>query len=322
MNISQAELSKAAAKSGITPEQTNLLWQELQANQPVESAVKPKFDITHVTYYAGALIVIGAMGCFMGLGWESFGGGGIFIIAAIYGLCFVLAGRTLWKQNLNIPGGLLFTMAVGMVPLATYGLERLTNFWPDRDPGAYVNFHPYINGSWIFMEAATVVTGLIFLRFWRFPFLTAPIAFALWFMSMDLVALLGDHHDMDWRQKQIVSAVFGGVMILVAYLIDLRGRANDYAFWGYLFGLMAFWGGLSTMDSDSSLNKFIYFLINLGLIFCALVLRRRAFIIFGSLGVCGYLGYLAYSVFENSLMFPFILSLVGIGIIYLGVQYQ
>jgi hypothetical protein len=102
----------------------------------------------------------------------------------------------LWNQALRIPGGLLFTIAVCMTPLAVYGLERWTGFWPENDPGEYANFHPYINGSWLLMEVATVAAGLVVLRIWRFPFLTAPIAYALWYMSMDLVALLGNRQGM------------------------------------------------------------------------------------------------------------------------------
>jgi hypothetical protein len=320
MNVSQDDLRKAAISSGISSEKTDLLWQALKSIEP--RAEKPKFDFTNVAYYLGALIVIGAMGWFMTKAWEEFGGAGIFIIASCYTVCFVLAGRTLWNQDFRIPGGLLFTMAVCMIPLVTYGIERWTGFWPEQDPGGYTNFHPYINGSWLIMEIATVVAGLIALRFRRFPFLTAPIAYALWYMSMDLVDLLGNHQGMEWQEKQVVSCVFGGVMLLVSYLVDLRGKSDDYAFWGYLFGLMAFWGGLSSMDSDNELGKFVYCLINLGLIFCSLVLRRRTFIVFGSLGLFGYLGHLAYRVFADSILFPFALSLLGIGIICLGVLYQ
>jgi hypothetical protein len=49
---------------------------------------------------------------------------------------------------------------------------------------------------------------------------------------------------------------------------------------------------------------------------------RRTFLVFGALGLFGYLGHLAYCVFNDSLLFPFALSLLGIGIIYLGLQYQ
>ena len=320
MNLSREELNQAALRSGLTTAQADLLWQNLPAASA--QADKPKFDVAHVAYYLGAMIVIGAMGWLMNRAWEGLGGPGLLVVALCYAICFVLGGRTLWSNGQRTPGGLLFTMAVCMVPLAVYGLERWTGIWPAADPGQYRDFHPYINGSWLLMEVTTIVAGIVALRFWRFPFLTAPIAHALWFMSMDLTALLGIQHHMGWEEKQIVTAVFGGLMLIAAYLVDLRGRSDDFAFWGYLYGLLAFWGGLSSMTSDSELGKFIYCLINLGLIFCALVLRRRTFIVFGALGFFGYLGHLAYRVFADSILFPFALTLLGIGIIFLGVQYQ
>ncbi|HEV2381872.1 MAG TPA: hypothetical protein VG206_19045 [Terriglobia bacterium] len=73
-----------------------------------------------------------------------------------------------------------------MTPLIIYGLERGTGFWPASDPGVYRDFHQWIRGGWVLMELGTVLTALIALAFVRFPFVTAPIAFALWYMSMDL----------------------------------------------------------------------------------------------------------------------------------------
>jgi hypothetical protein len=40
------------------------------------------------------------------------------------------------------------------------------------------------------------------------------------------------------------------------------------------------------------------------------------------MGVSGYLGYLAYSVFRNAILFPFTLTFLGMFIIYLGTLYQ
>jgi hypothetical protein len=319
MNISQLELRAAAASTGITSEQIDLLWRAL--NSQSSRSEKPKFDVANVAYYFGALIVIGAMGWFMNKAWDNMGGPGLFAVASCYAVCFVLGGRTLWAQSLRIPGGLLFAIAVCMVPLATFGIERWTGFWPAGDPGSYTRFHPYMDGSWLIMEGATIAAGLLALRFWRFPFLTAPVAYALWYMSMDLPELLLGRQ-FAWEEKQQISMIFGAVMLLVSYLVDLRGKTDDFAFWGYLFGLMTFWGGLTSMNSNSELSKFVYCLINVGLIFCSLILRRRAFIIFGSLGFFSYLVHLAYDVFENSILFPFALSLIGISIIYSGLQYQ
>src|SRR5262249_31396734 len=126
-----------------------------------------------------------------------------------------------------------------------------------------------------------------------------------------------------WDERKWVSVMFGLAILLASYLADLRNTLRqDFAFWGYLFGLLAFWGGLSLMDSGSELSKWFYFLINAALIVVSVLLRQRSFIVFGSLGALGYLGHLSYSVFKDSILFPVVLTMAGIGIIYLGVIYQ
>ncbi len=318
MKLSRKDLDWAAAQGLISAAQAEALWRALEGR----SSDKPKFDLSHVAYYFGALIVISAMGWFMTLAWEQLGGEGIFFIAIIYAICFILAGRTLWyRENLKIPGGLLFTLAVWMTPLAIYGLEKLTGIWPQGVPGTFRDYHIWVKGSWVLMEIGTIIVGLVALKFIRFPFLTFPIAFSLWYMSMDLTPLLFGRLDFSWDERLWVSLLFGLPMLCVTYLFDRRTE-DDYAFWGYLFGMLAFWGGLSLMESSSELNKFLYCLINVGLMALSVFLQRRVFIVFGAMGVFGYLGYLSYRVFQNSLLFPFALTLLGILIIYLGVQYQ
>lgn len=315
MRIVKKDLEWAASKGVIDDAQSEALWRALTER----AADRPKFDLIHVAYYFGALLVIGAMGWFMGEAWEAFGGGGIFLISAVYAAAFVVIGSMLWQRGgLRVPGGLLITMAVCMTPLAVYGLQRWLGMWGFEDPGQYRDFHPWIRGGWFAMEVATIATGLFAIRFFRFPFLTAPIAFVLWYMSMDLTPILSGSADFDWEQRQLVSLWFGLAMIAGTYIIDHRTK-EDFAFWGYLFGLFAFWGGLSLMDSDSELSKFFYFLINLALIWISVFLRRRAFMVFGVLGVFGYTGHLA-QIFEDSILFPFVLTVIGLAIIYLAIQ--
>jgi len=76
------------------------------------------------------------------------------------------------------------------------------------------------------------------------------------------------------------------------------------------------------MHSDSELNKFIYLCINLVMIVVGAMLSRRVFAVFGGLGAAGYLGHLAYDVFKDSMMFPFVLTTLGLGVIYLGILWQ
>ena len=321
VSISHARLQAAASLAGISSDQTERLWLNMQTN-PAE-ANAPRFDTENVAYYFGALVIIGAMGWFMNDAWDYLNGWGLTIVAVCYAMLFGLIGRRFWDMpNRRIPGGLLLTVAACMTPLAIYGAEKATGFWPVRDPGSYTRFHPYISGSWVIIEAGTILAGLFMLRKWRFPFLTAPLAYALWFASMDVPELLFFKDPLTWDEKKWFSLVFGLIMMGFTYAADLRRKHADFAFWGYLFGLLAFWGGLTAMDSDSELGKFIYCLINLGLVGVSLILGRRTFIIFGSLGVFLYLGHLAHEVFKDSFAFPFALSFLGLGIIYLGILYR
>lgn len=318
MIINREDLTWAAEQNLITEAQAANLWNTLAARQPE----RPRFELAHVIYYFGGLIIVAAMTWFMTEAWETLGGLGIAAVATSYAALFAFIGHRLWfGRSLKIPGGILFTAAVCMTPLIIYGLERLTGLWPQGDPGSYADYHQKIKGSWILMEVGTIAIALAVLRHIRFPFLTFPIAFSLWYMSMDLTPLLFGEWNLSSQQSKTVSVVFGLVMLFVAYLFDRRTR-EDYAFWGYLFGLMTFWGGLTMMNSGSELGKFFYCLLNVGLIFLSVFLSRRVFIVFGAMGLIAYLGYLADTVFKDSLFFPVALSSIGLLIIFAGVQYQ
>lgn len=58
----------------------------------------PSFRFTHILYYLGGMIAIGAMSLFMTLGWERFGGWGLFFIALAYaGAGLALTGHLLQR---------------------------------------------------------------------------------------------------------------------------------------------------------------------------------------------------------------------------------
>jgi Predicted membrane protein (DUF2157) len=317
MRVSRKDIGWAVSEGMISESQAEDLWRALEER----NADRPRFDLPHVAYYLGALVVISAMTWFMTLGWERFGGWGILAISLSYALAFAVAGGLLWRdKGLKVPGGLLVTAAVCMTPLAVYGFETITGAWLQGMPGEYGDFYDYIEGGWFPMEVATVAAGLVALRFFRFPFLTAPIAFALWFMSMDLTPLIYGEHYYEAQGYQVVSLVFGLAVLVGAYVVDRRTE-EDYAFWGYLFGMFAFWGGLTLFEGGSELDWFLYGLINSGLILLSVLLQRRVFVVFGALGVFGYVGHLAWEIFEDSLLFPFALSAAGLVIIALGILY-
>jgi hypothetical protein len=287
-------------------------------------APAPKFDVTHVLWYAGALIVMSAMGLFSTAAFSAMGGFALTATAVIYALGFVLLGRRLWRSpDLRIPGGLCIAIAVSLTPLAIYGIQDGLNLWSFDKPGSYKDFFPYINGSWVYMEVGAILAAAIALRFFPFPFILLIAAIALWFMSMDIVRWFGADSLSDWELRRRVSLAFGLVMILAAWALDLlRGRRGDFGFWLHLFGAMTFWSALAFSESSNGFGKAMFCLINIGFIALGLYLNRRIYAVLGTLGVAGYLGYLASDIFKDVLLFSFALSALGLAIIFLGIAFQ
>src|SRR5438132_1762724 len=130
MQIEHEDLDAAVRKQILATGQAAALWKHLEEKHPTRA----RFTGLNVAYYFGALVVISAMGWLMTLGFQTLGPWAVFLIAVAYALVFARAGSRLWKE-LPIPGGLLYSMAVCMTPLAVWGLERGSGFWPASGPG-------------------------------------------------------------------------------------------------------------------------------------------------------------------------------------------
>jgi hypothetical protein len=198
----------------------------------------------------------------------------------------------------------------------------MTGIWPIRNPGTYHDYYVWINGSWIVMELATVLAAFAALRKIKFSFLVMPAAIAFWFLSMDLAEIVISGHQLTGEIRSWVSVVVGLLILAIGYGVDKISEKIDFAFWIYLAGLLSFWGGLTSLPSQNEFGKFIYCLINLGLIAASLRLQRKSFAVFGAFGLFIYLGHLAWDIFKDSALFPVVLAFIGVMMIVGTVQYQ
>ena len=140
---------------------------------------------------------------------------------------------------------------------------------------------------------------------------------------MDLTPWLMQSEFFTWEQRATVSLNVGLVIILIAWMIDLRKwHYGDFAFWIHLSGLMAFWGGLTAHFYSGEWSSALYGAVNIGLVFMSVLLMRRAYAVFGSIGVTLYLGYLSADIFKNSILFPFALSGIGVALIAFGLVFN
>ena len=317
MDVKKADLQSAVDAGVISTDQAETLWDHLYNR----ASGQPRFQPAHILYYLGGFIAISSLSLLVTLAWEDWAGWPMFVLAVAFAALGIALTHYFLRKNLAIPAGVMVTFAVALTPLAVYSVQRAFGFWE----GDYrsTDFHRYVDWRWLFMEFATLVAAAI--AFWRYrmPFLLFPVALILWYLHMDLVPFIFNELDHNWELRKLTSVFFGLLMTLLAFWVDVRsGRKKDYAFWLYLFGVITFWSGLSLMHSDSELNKFLYFCINLGMLGAGALLSRRVFAVFAAFGILGYLGHLAFKIFADSLLFPVALAALGIGIVFAGVKWQ
>jgi hypothetical protein len=336
--LTPSDINRAAAEGVISQNDAERLVQwgyEQRFNgmlvpEPKSPAPEQRrgLNLVTVAYYFGAMLMISACAWFLGDKWDALGSPGIFITTLIYLVIAASLGMWLRGKGYLVGGGLLVTVAVCLIPLLTYAVEDMLHLWPENQPGNYERYYLWVHGSWIVMELATILAAAIALRFVRFGFLTAPLAFSFWFFSMDLWGLIYKEADLSWDKRKWVSVVVGLITMLIGYILDKKmhrpgePRSEDFAFWCYLFGMLAFWGGLTMMDSGSEIKRALYALLNIGLIGLSVKLRRATFLVFGAVGVHIYLGHLAYEIFKDSFLFPFALALLGLSLIMITVYMQ
>ena len=208
-----------------------------------------------------------------------------FINVYLFSVLFIFA-------NLFLPFVRLCSVSTGLVPFAVYGIQRALNLWPKEDPGLFQDFRNYVRPGWVVMEVATIVVGLGYLQVVRFPFLLAPVAFCLWFLSMDLAPFFPEWYK-GWRGifevRRQLSVAFGVGMIVTGFVMEsLLGSYPDFGFWIYLFGLIAFWCSVTLDFPDCDIHGSIYLLINVGLSFIGSHLDHTTFHVFGIMGVIMY----------------------------------
>ena len=326
--IARTDLDGAAQAGLLPPASVPALWQHLLQQAAATPDPGPRFGLTNILYYFGGALAIGAATLFMTEGWQRLGPGGLLIISMLYlGGCVWLSGR-LAARGLEVPAGIVATLAVCLVPLALWSLQNGLGLWPPGGSSRYAAYHTHIDWRWLTLELATLAAAAVALWRLRYPFLMMPVAFTLWYMGMDLARLIVPPGVPEsWTFHRDVSMFFGLLMALLGLWIDARSRAHggsrrDHAFWPTLLGVASFWIALTARRSDSELDKALYALLNLGFIGLSALLGRRVYAVCGGFGLALYLGHLSYKVFRDSLLFPLALTAIGFGIIAAGIWWQ
>ena len=308
VKISKEELFAKGREQNIPPEKLQALWDAFSGESESTS------PYLKWLYFLGALLAIFSMTWFLNLSWEWFGSGVAFLIASAYAFLFIVLGNHFWKKGETLPGGLLVTMAVSMVPVMVYSLQAY--FWGAGHPmEPYAEFYRTVSGQWVYMEIGTLLAGMLAYYFYPFPFLMAPISIAAWFLTMDVIPYFFET-ELTFDQKAWITLFLGAILIALSYVIQ-------NGFWLSLFGAIAFFGALGCLLWDKGeYPMFLFLLVSLLMMLLSIPLKRTIFMILGGIGTFAYVGHLAYKYFQDSIWFPIILSLMGLALIYLTILFQ
>lgn len=310
MNSIKDDIAKASKQIGLTDSQVDNLWQalqEIQINTPKSG-------------FLTALLYVGAITAFLSMSWfytAHLENNYSLLISIAYALIFFGVGAYFWQaKKLKVPGGVLSSLGIIMVPLIVYSLQNVMGWWPTSSSNTYTGFYHWINSNWVPMEICTLGVACLVLYFIRFPFITVPIYFTLSFMSMDAIHLFTDPKVDHWLYYCIASITIGALLNFLGFALCRRDQ-KDFGFWSYLFGVFLCWIGITGWNIQTEWGYFTYFLINLAFILLSSFFHRKIFMFFGSLGIIYYIGHLAYT-FSDSLMFSYVLGAVGFSVIVLA----
>jgi hypothetical protein len=271
-----------------------------------------------VAAYLGAILVMSAMGWFLTMQLATADVLSIVSVGVAYAAIFSMGAWRLGSKSYRTASGLLWTCAVCMVPVLVHAMILSMWGFPDVRPSIYGESGDL---EFLVLEVSTIAVGLVVLLRVRFSFLVFPIACAAWFLSQNLAAVAMGRHYIVIESHFQCNIYYGIFMIVVGYTVDSRAK-DDFSFWLYLFGVSAFWTGVTMTDSDPAWGKVVYAGINLGLGFLGVYLRRHVFLVFSVLGIVLLIGDIWHDFFDNSGLLAVVLIALGFGIIVAALYLQ
>ena len=289
----------------------------------------PRFTWITIAYYLGALTVAFAFGWFLLDRWRSLGPAGILVVTSIYAVLFVVTGEYLRRQGYRVAGALVTALAVGMVPLGVWAIQRNLGLWPDGAGRPEGPFDSMVAGgigrrslNAVVIDVATVAASVFAFRRLRFGFLLAPAAIALALLPRHIVELVLDE-TLGRNAEAWVFMATGVGLLTAAFAIDRRDRDRaDFAYWPYLVGVVISLAAMAQLWDRYPAMRHFTPVVGLLIIAASFTLRRMIFLAFGGVLIYAYLSWLAFDLFRSSTLFPIVLATLGLSIILAAVWVQ
>lgn len=291
---------KDAEKVNIISKDQRLAMLDLFKNS---SMSHKSLNLSNSLFYVGGLLSIFAMTIFMKLAFDYISAYGTAILSIIYFFGGLKYSEHLKSESNLTPAGILATFSLVNFPLFIFSILYI--IYPDVAifSNDYRLFFEKINSWFIIIELSTISMGLYLIYRLKYSFLMMPISFCFWFISIDIIDILFDTEiSLHIRNSAIL---IGSLMTTIGIYIDSKNKSfNDYSIWLYIFGFIPAWVAIMVF-SPGDLIQFAIFSINMFFIFFGSLIKRKVFVVCGSIGSYMYITDLVFSIFKD---YWFILS--------------
>jgi hypothetical protein len=121
---------------------------------------------------------------------------------------------------------------------------------------------------------------------------------------------------------RVLAAALGAALLGAGVYVGARGQLTARA-WFFFVGHALMLAQLSSVAlRNEGLWGLAFFTTYLAVVVLSVRLQSRIFLVFGALGCYGYVSYLAFKLFADSLGFPFALAITGLLIVLSAVAYE
>lgn len=243
------------------------------------------------------------------------------LVALAFYFGYAIVGFILIRRDWWVPGGLLFAVAVAVMPAVGFGVASLIGTFP-KD----TFFNPLQQASWsvILIGLVTMLDALVSFAITRFPFLFFAFCVATQFTAQFFLPALKSHPSVD--AHLITAIVVGAALVVIGLVLDLARRRRD-AFWFHAIGFFGVAVGLgyyaSGVTGDADRGWVPTFIAGAAVLLIAPLLRRATWAVYGLIGLYApLLHWLTNGINPGSVGYTLILLAIGASIFVLGAVFH
>jgi len=282
----------------------------------------PVTPSTLITYIGGFLVLV-ASGVFVGLGWVDMGNTQRFFWALLSVAIPWAAAYFLRRARAPLAqfvGTALLALGSLALMLLGFTVFRLLGVWPGTTDTPVARDR--VNELMMVGQIATVTAAAIFAFRLNIPWmllLSGVVGWFAWVSAMDL-----------WYPRDELTDVplwtlsFYGVVLVALGLRLNRVKLRQHAFWLFLSGLTAtfLFLGIDSFDDALGPTGLVFLALAISAIVLSMWIDYRIFLLYGALGLYGWVSAFVIEAFGGSRPVAFGLIVLGVVVVAAGLAWQ